>query len=175
MNKKTKGAIAAGAAAVLLAGGAGTMAAWKAEAPLAQGTVTAGHLTIAQQGSGTWYWGDAVDASKVITNIGAVKLVPGDKVTYTGDYKLGIVGDNLAAKVSVSGGAVDTAALGRYLKVTPYGASSLTGLNQTSDNNRVVTAGATIEFDATLAGDNLGKDESATLSGISVTLEQTAS
>ncbi|MGK2241757.1 MAG: alternate signal-mediated exported protein, partial [Rhodococcus sp. (in: high G+C Gram-positive bacteria)] len=28
MNKTTKGAIAAGAAAVLLAGGAGTMAAW---------------------------------------------------------------------------------------------------------------------------------------------------
>ncbi|MBM4653639.1 alternate-type signal peptide domain-containing protein [Rhodococcus hoagii] len=49
MNKKTKGAIAAGAAAVLLAGGAGTMAAWNSSASLPSATITAGELKVTEK------------------------------------------------------------------------------------------------------------------------------
>ncbi|NKU44191.1 alternate-type signal peptide domain-containing protein [Rhodococcus hoagii] len=51
MNKKTKGAIAAGAAAALLAGGAGSFALWSDSETLNGGTITAGTLTLTAQGS----------------------------------------------------------------------------------------------------------------------------
>ena len=46
MNRSTKGAIAAGAAAVLLMGGAGSLAFWTADGDVDGGTVTAGTLSL---------------------------------------------------------------------------------------------------------------------------------
>ena len=46
MKKSTKGAVAAGAAAVLLLGGAGTLAFWNADGTAEGGTLTAGTLEL---------------------------------------------------------------------------------------------------------------------------------
>lgn len=47
MNKATKGAVAAGAAGILLLGGAGTFALWEDNASITGGTVSTGHLDLA--------------------------------------------------------------------------------------------------------------------------------
>ena len=77
MKKITKGAIALGAAALLLAGGAGTMAAWSDEASLGGGEVTAGHLRITEAAAGAWTWADG-ETFDPATDL----IVPGDVVEY---------------------------------------------------------------------------------------------
>ncbi|MDG3010572.1 alternate-type signal peptide domain-containing protein [Rhodococcus sp. D2-41] len=170
MKKTTKGALAAGAAAVLLAGGAGTMAAWTGSGPsLGGGSVTAGSLSITQQDAGTWKWGTAAAPGAAIPDIGAVTLVPGDSVTYTGSYKLGLSGTNLKAKITATGGAL-SGDLGTYLDVTPASNVDLSNLTA-ANNNQVVNAGATITFKSD-TGNTDGAGKSASLAGTTVTLQQ---
>lgn len=169
MKKTTKGALAAGAAAVLLAGGAGTYAAWTATSPaLDGGTVTTGHLTVTQlPGSTTgWTWvggaknGQAVEATDTIA--------PGDKVAYTGTYVLGIKGTNLTASVEVTTTAGGT--IPAELTWTPTSSASLTNLDETKDGTQV-TAGGELTF-LESAVDTM--DRSIEISEFQVVLKQTA-
>lgn len=169
MKKTTKGALAAGAAAVLLAGGAGTMAAWTGSQSLGGGNVSAGNLAITQQDAGNWHWGTAAAPGAAITDITQVSLVPGDSVTYTGTYKLALSGTNLKAKVTASGGAL-SGDLGSYLDVAPASNVDLSNLTA-ANNNQVVNAGATITFKAD-TGNTDGAGKSASLAGTTVTLQQ---
>jgi len=54
MNKTIKGSLAAGAAAVLLLGGAGSLAYWTDAADIDGGTITAGTLTLDAGTCGDW-------------------------------------------------------------------------------------------------------------------------
>ncbi|WP_447646051.1 alternate-type signal peptide domain-containing protein [Nocardioides zeae] len=98
MNKTTKGAIAAGSAAVLLLGGAGSLAFWNATADVPGGTVDSGELTLTPAAAGQWTFNGAP-----IADPGTVTLVPGDELAYTGSYTIGAEGDNLEAGVAVTG------------------------------------------------------------------------
>ncbi|MBM4517319.1 alternate-type signal peptide domain-containing protein [Rhodococcus hoagii] len=95
MNKKTKGAIAAGAAAALLAGGAGSFALWSDSETLNGGTITAGTLTLTAQGSPSWS-----DENGAI-DISTFRAVPGDVLTYKAQAVVGATGDNLEAAITV--------------------------------------------------------------------------
>ena len=85
MNKTAKGALAASAAAVLLAGGAGTLAFWTDSANVNGGSITAGTLGIAplvvapntQACDTNWVYAPGAAKAGTVVNL----FVPGDKVT----------------------------------------------------------------------------------------------
>ncbi len=93
MKKTTKGAIAAGGAAVLLMGGAGTLAYWNATDTVAGTSISSGHLTLdATACKGTTGW--KLDGN-VAFDPTTDKLVPGDTLTKTCDVTVDVQGTHL--------------------------------------------------------------------------------
>lgn len=105
MNKATKGAIAAGAAGILLLGGAGTFALWEDNESITGGTVSTGVMTLAV-GSGTW--AETATPGTPI-NIGTFDIVPGDSLTYTTTVTATATGDNLTGELKIEGSSLVTA------------------------------------------------------------------
>jgi alternate signal-mediated exported protein len=94
MKKSTKGALAAGAAGVLLLGGAGSLAYWSDSSKLT-GTIKSGHLKLVDQDCGTgWKFDDGFAFANQ-------KVVPGDSVTQTCTYKVDLAGTHLKAVLEV--------------------------------------------------------------------------
>lgn len=88
MKKTTKGALAAGSAAVLLMGGAGTLAYWT-DSVTAEGTdITSGHLSLDLDECQGW----ELDGGDAYTG---QLLVPGDELTQDCTYTLDIAGEHL--------------------------------------------------------------------------------
>ncbi|NMM84404.1 hypothetical protein B2J88_08520 [Rhodococcus sp. SRB_17] len=168
MKKTTKGAIAAASAALLLAGGAGTMAAWSTSTAAGAGaTITAGNMSVAQTGTGTWTWGGTNGAVAGTAFDPAVdKLVPGDTVNYTANYNVTLVGKNLKATLTPSLGGV-TGELLPQLIVSPLGAAQVF-----SEGTSTATYTTSIKFDpATI--NLIGATKQASVAGGVVTLQQT--
>ena len=88
MNKNLKGAIAVGAATVLLLGGSGTLALWNASETIDAGQITSGDLDITATGTGNWYIYDssitdlADYASETPINTTTYRIVPEDELIY---------------------------------------------------------------------------------------------
>ncbi|QHC57524.1 alternate-type signal peptide domain-containing protein [Rathayibacter sp. VKM Ac-2760] len=99
MKKTTKGAIAAGAAAVLLLGGAGTLAFWSDSAPIDAGAIDSGNLTL-DVAAGTW--ADATPGTTTGTAFDPATdlIVPGDIIQYTTNATVTGIGKNLEATFS---------------------------------------------------------------------------
>lgn len=105
MNKAMKGAIAAGAAGILLLGGAGTFALWTDSVDVDAGAVTTGELTLALTGAApSWKYPDG------ITTVSADGIVPGDVITSTQEVTITASGDHIAGEleVGVLGGTLPT-------------------------------------------------------------------
>jgi alternate signal-mediated exported protein len=96
MNKLAKGAIAAGAATVLLVGGAGTLAFWSDQAPVAGGTLTSGFLSL-DVADATWT--DITGALSTTFDPTVDKIVPGDVIQYTAHAIVSGEGKNLEASL----------------------------------------------------------------------------
>jgi alternate signal-mediated exported protein len=94
-----KGTAAIAVGATLLLGGGGTLANWNAEATTAPGTIVSGDLNVAKTAAGVW----KDRAGTVIPDITAYKVVPGDKLTYTQDLTVTLVGNKMAANVTTTG------------------------------------------------------------------------
>lgn len=97
MNKTIKGALAAGAAVVLLTGGATTLAYWTATDSAEGGAITAGTLTLTSNDDcAAWEYAEgSASAGQPVT-----LFVPGDVVTTTCTFTIGATGDNLAATLT---------------------------------------------------------------------------
>ena len=119
MNKTTKGSLAAGAAAVLLLGGAGSLAYWTGEANVNGGSITAGTLSLVSDGPCDG-WTHVSDATAAGDSIGepVTLFVPGDIVTNTCTFTVGATGDNLEALISATD-AEFTAVDGNSLTLVP--------------------------------------------------------
>lgn len=171
MNKSTKGAIAAGAAAALLLGGAGTLAYWNAEGDLGGGSITAGTLTLTESTAGAWTLN-----GEAVSDISSVLVVPGDTLVYTGAWTIGASGDNLEAEVSLEGvEATDT--LAEFVDIeesyTVGGTPIADGDTITGDNDGdALEATVTIDFDYGTTVDNDSQGTTLDLSDASVTLTQ---
>ena len=167
MKKNTKGAIALGAAALLLAGGAGTYAAWSDSESLAGGDVETGHLRIAEvPGESGWTW----ETSGVTGDFDPAtdSLAPGDSIRFEGTYELEIKGSNLQAELVATAPSAD--ALPDGLTWTPDSGSTLTDLDEDFNGNPVVVGG-TLAFDP---NETESMDEEIEIGDITVTLKQTA-
>lgn len=96
MKKSTKGALAAGSAAALLLGGAGSLAYWTATSSVNGGAITSGTLSLsAGTCDSAWKYASGSDASNPVTLV-----VPGDQITKKCTYTIGASGDHLSATLS---------------------------------------------------------------------------
>ncbi|MDI9917162.1 alternate-type signal peptide domain-containing protein [Rhodococcus sp. IEGM 1379] len=168
MNKTTKGAIAAASAALLLAGGAGTMAAWNAStATTGAGTVTAGSMAVSETSAGTWKWVNGTKAGAAYVP-GTDLLVPGDKVSYTSVYAVTLNGTNLKANLTPTLGNLTGS-----LATTP----GLLAVTASNTNVSPITASGPIsfttevEFKPATAG-QVGAGGTATIGAGTIVLEQ---
>jgi alternate signal-mediated exported protein len=93
-----KGTAAIAVGAALLLGGGGTLAAWNAEASAAPGTIVAGDLNVVKTTAGVWK-----DRAGAKIDINTYKVVPGDKLTFTQDVDVTLVGDKMAATIVAEG------------------------------------------------------------------------
>ncbi|MFC0316355.1 alternate-type signal peptide domain-containing protein [Gordonia phosphorivorans] len=168
MNKVTKGALAAAAGAAILAGGAGTMAAWNSNTQATDGgTITAGSLNVVQKaGTGGWAWVNGTTPGAAIPNLEAIKLVPGDQIQYTATYDVTLVGQNLKAELvpTLTGVSGD---LANSLTATNTGGGTVQ-VNQPGTTSHDVSTVVTFSPSA----DNDTMTKTGVLSGVSVTLTQ---
>ncbi|NKS28042.1 alternate-type signal peptide domain-containing protein [Rhodococcus hoagii] len=174
MNKKTKGAIAAGAAAALLAGGAGTFALWSDSENLAGGTIQSGKLTLTTAGTPTWTkGGNSID-------ITTYKVVPGDVITYNATATIGASGNNLAAhlKATVPGLGTSTELAQALQTSTTATVNSVplpsdpAGVAITSANDgQTVQVQVQFTFDAATAN-QVAQNQSATFGNVVLDLTQ---
>jgi alternate signal-mediated exported protein len=96
MKKSTKGALAVGAAAILLMGGGTTLAFWTDQATAEGGTITHGSLAIEPVScQPTWFHADGGTA----TTEAVTEVVPGDQIAKTCTFTVDAEGDHLAATV----------------------------------------------------------------------------
>jgi alternate signal-mediated exported protein len=206
MNKLVKGAVAGAAGIILLMGGAGSLAYWNDSANAGpasgQNVITAGTMTIAAADAGSWTKGfynasgTLVGSTSTITpaNLGAVRIVPGNKLTYTQTFNVNATGDDLYFTIASTNGAVQAnnaslpadVALAAQATGTPV-VSAITGgtvVASTSPNTYKVSSNAgttstitvtwTINFPFGSAVDNSAKGGVIKLTQGSITLTQVA-
>lgn len=112
MNRVTKGAVSAAAAAVLLLGGAGSLAYWNDNVTVGGGDINSGELKLTDPdcdpGAGTensvWTLDTGEDESGEVFVPGTDTLVPGDVITKTCDIIVTAVGNHLRAGVTAAPG-----------------------------------------------------------------------
>lgn len=122
MKKSTKGAFAAGTAAVLLMGGAGTMAFWTADADVDGVAVTAGELKIVEDDCDTAVWtfdGEEDEAGKTY-DAATDLIVPGDVLTKTCSFEVQATGEHLRADLEVTNPALSGALAPNLTLVDSY-------------------------------------------------------
>jgi alternate signal-mediated exported protein len=96
MNRTTKGALAGGAAAVLLLGGVGTLAFWTDTDVIGGTDIDSGHLKLGTPTCTGWLLdGGAVYAAQI--------LVPGDTLTQMCTYTVDADGEHLTASFDATG------------------------------------------------------------------------
>lgn len=184
MKKSTKGAIAAGAAGVLLLGGAGSLAYWSAEGEVGGSTINSGSFTLTEAVAGTCAaapW--TLDSTEVTAGAtfapAADHIVPGDVLTKKCDFTLGAVGNHLRATPTVTTdaaitGTINPAAAGDVTVAGTFSDAAGDPITVvTEDNNTdVLTAKITMTFPLGTVVDNASQNKTAILSNYKVTLNQ---
>ena len=157
MRKATKGVLATtGGVLILLAGVAGTLAAWTDSKTIAGGNISSGHLAIVTDatntGCGAWKLDNGEQAPFTYTS--GDPIVPGDVLTRDCAYTVRATGNHLRATVGIS--AVNFSGTDGNLggKLTAQVSSvKLNGTPVTSfteaDNGATLTANVTVTFDST--------------------------
>ncbi|GAB4004784.1 alternate-type signal peptide domain-containing protein [Nocardioides ultimimeridianus] len=186
MKKTTKGAIAAGGAAVLLMGGAGTLAYWTSTATVAGTSISTGHMSLDLVSCGGWKLDDG-------TALASQKLVPGDSISNVCTYTLSASGSHLAATLTTPAAVAATGTLASAanvsLPVTSAYSLGGTALSTSApatvtsaDNGKTLSATITVSFpygtaDSTPSSTdgtngNATQDKAASLNDITVSLVQ---
>lgn len=175
MNRNTKGAVAAGAAVVVLLGGAGSFALWSDNATNTPGNVTTGELKLTAQGTPSW---KDVSADGIIggttVNPATDFLVPRDTWEYTATYTALATGKNMKAQVTVNPGAVGTLPTG--VTITPT--ATVAGNAATGGTAVDIAPGAprTVQVKVTVAFDDVtgqtSQNSAVNVSNMSVSLNQ---
>jgi len=173
MNRTTKGAFAAGAAAVLLLGGAGSLAYWTDTDAVDGDTFTAGSMSLeALNGCDEWNLDTDEPGGQPFTP-GADKLVPGDVVTKLCTFTVNAVGTHLRATVAAvpgtnSGDLLTSGPLtvGSTLAI---GATPVTEITEDNDGD-TLTVAVTVTFDS--SSDNTSQTDSAVLGDIDIDTTQ---
>lgn len=176
MKKSTKGALAGGAAAFLLLGGAGSLAYWTDNADVNGTTVESGHLAVINNDCGTADWeldnsGGAIAPS--------TRIVPGDTITKTCSFEIDGEGDhfdNVGISIASPGFTAGSDAT-LVSKLGTVSASYKDHLNNTVASGatlnvgEVVTASFSFTFDPNTPN-HVAENAVATLDTIAITVTQ---
>ncbi len=173
MKKSTKGAVAAGAAAVLMLGGAGSLAHWTAEADVAGASISTGNLTLDAADCGAGWTIDGTPA--VAFDTGTDKLVPGDVITRVCTMAVSATGKHLVADIAAEGAALPEGA--PFAIDTAYqvkdSADALRNDDQVVSGDKQIVATQTVTFKYGAASDNSSQDKlGLALSTYAVSLKQ---
>ncbi|MDR0483562.1 MAG: alternate-type signal peptide domain-containing protein [Cellulomonadaceae bacterium] len=154
MKRITKAAIATGGAAVLLLGGAGTLAYWTANGSGQVGALMSGDMSVTSTCSDTWAYTDASFAPLTPAESVEQGIVPGDYVQTTCTVTITGQGDHLKVQALVDATALTAAANGK-----------VTGLTATTGTPTLTTANG-----ATLGTDNQTIDMSTATDAVTLTV-----
>lgn len=171
MKKMSKGALAAAAAALLLVGGAGTIAFWNDSETVDAGTITAGELAL-EPGEAAATWTDTTTDTP-IDDIGDFLVVPGDNLVYEATFVVTAQGDNLEATLEVDESSItgDLPAEST-MTVEVLGADGPLSAITEANDGETITAQITFDFPYEEAT-NDSQTTDVDLSGLVLTLEQT--
>lgn len=173
MNKFAKGAVAAGAATLLLLGGAGTLAYWNDTATLQGSNITAGDLKLTAA-AGSW--------APAITT-----WVPGDTSSYTTNLTLTATGDHMRGEITMDASSITvtpTAAANQFTVKVEAATAPLTNVTFDAATQKFTIAGPTtgtfpvkitVEFPYTNGTEqNASKNAAVDLSAVKFNVKQTA-
>jgi alternate signal-mediated exported protein len=177
MNKTTKGALSAGAAAVLLLGGVGSLAYWTDDESIAGGAINSGHLALTTDatnaGCGSWQLDSGESAA--LTYAAGDPLVPGDVLTRVCDYTIDADGNHLRATVDVSTPTLTEVAgsfgsdLTTDVSDVKVGGAAATSFTEDNDGD-TLSATVTVTFASTSG--NTTQDVTAVLDDLTLTATQ---
>ena len=181
MNKSTKGALAAGAAAILLLGGAGSLAYWNATQDAGTADIKSGNITLSApdcttaDGSHDWQ----LDNGDTYVP-GTTKVVPGDTISKVCDMTLVLTGEHIGATLTFDSAGLtpasgDTTTLEDELD--PNATFTVDGVAYTAitaPGTHVVRATISVDFDGPGAT-NASMNGDVNLDAINVLAEQTHS
>lgn len=170
MKKSTKSVLAAGAAVVVLTGGAGSLAYWNATADIGGGEIDSGELDLAPAGAGVWQ----LNGTAVTNPQANVVLVPGDVLTYSADYTIVAVGNNIEGTLTAVGGD-GAGTLAPFLTTdltATTGGAPVTTVDGSNDGD-TLDVDLTIDFPFGPGVDNASQEQTLDLSGVSIVLTQT--
>nr|WP_296773206.1 alternate-type signal peptide domain-containing protein [Rhodococcus sp. (in: high G+C Gram-positive bacteria)] len=179
MNKATKGAIAAGAAAVLLLGGLGSYALWSDEETVSGGDINSGELNFDPvAGTANWTETSVTPNANLGPDPSGFLIVPGDVLEYSTDYVVNWAGPNLRASITadftnVAGDAALANALNTQVSVnggTLLPNASAVPLPLTT-SPQTISVEVTITFDQATA-DLIAQNETVNLNDFTLTLDQ---
>ncbi|MFW6869196.1 alternate-type signal peptide domain-containing protein [Nocardioides sp. CPCC 206347] len=174
MKKSTKGALAAGSAAVLLMGGAGTLAFWTADAGVDGIAVTAGELKIVEDDcdDAPWVFDSGEDEADKVYEAGDL-IVPGDVLTKECSFEVQATGEHLRATLDVTdpvrGGSLAPADLTIDSSFEIGGTPVADGEIDESNDGDVVEASITISFLGTALNGTQTQDVTLSDFGFSLT------
>lgn len=181
MHTTTKGALAAGTAAVLLLGGAGSLAYWNATGTVGAGTITAGDLQLDASSCTTagWTVSNTIEGvSNQPFTIASEKVVPGDVLKKTCTVVITAVGKDLRANLDVTNGT----ATGSSMSTNDYTVGSAFTLNgnpltsiTSANTGQSINATITVSFPIRGVVDNASKTKSVVLTDYTVTATQATS
>ncbi len=141
-----KGSAAIALGAALLLGGGGTLAAWNADVSAAPGSIVSGDLNVAKAATGVW----TDRAGTVIPNIATYRVVPGDKLTFTQDLTVTLLGNKMAADITAAGVGPNSGFTGSNVVVTApalkVGGAAVANPLKPTGAAQTVTATITFEF-----------------------------
>jgi len=167
MKKSTKGALAAGAAAVLLTGGVGSLAYWSDSATTDGVDIATGHLDLTDGLCAGWQ----LDGGTAFTD---QLLVPGDSLTQSCTYELDIAGEHFSTAdftVTVPSDLTGAAALLAELDA-PSVAVALNGTAQGTATGVAVVDGDEVTVDVTITWPyGVEDNDSNAVAGLSAALD----
>ncbi|MEO9327360.1 alternate-type signal peptide domain-containing protein [Gordonia aurantiaca] len=145
MNRKTKGAIAVGAGAILLLGGMGSYALWSDQEDVAGGSITTGDFGL-DCPAGTWT-DVSGDVPVVTINPASDLMVPGDTWEYNANCTVTATGKNMRAELSVIGiGTGSTTPTTTYVTTTTVVGGGAPNAPVTVSNGEVLPVTVTVAF-----------------------------
>jgi len=177
MKKSTKGALAAGTAAVLLLGGAGTLAYWNDSETVTGTTIGSGRLDLQVVSCDDWQLDGTGGTGG---DLGSREIVPGDSLTKTCTYTLTAEGDHLEATLDVStptwtGDLADDVTTGATFTVGVDPVTPGTPYVFEDGSPQTVTAAFTVDFPFGTGVDNTSQNVTAALADVTLTVTQTDS
>lgn len=173
MRKSLKGAVALGAASLLLTGGYGSLALWSDSETMNGGNINSGELSFAGSTAGVWKDVTGGGAGTAISDISTFKVVPGDTLTYSLTRTVNASGKHLSATLSADPASVTgDAALRNDMNITTsIKVNGATTSAITSANNGDPVA-VTVTFAFARSSGNASQTSSLDLSALELNLNQ---